>query len=122
MIRRPPRSTLFPYTTLFRSFSGSRQYFSGNADDLRNSMTRDLDLTGTTAPTLSFKARYNIEEGFDFLYVRASVDGQKWTALDGTVNGEPFIRDGANPPRPALGGDTENQWVDVSVPLDRKSV
>src|SRR5215467_15619609 len=25
MIRRPPRSTLFPYTTLFRSFGGSRQ-------------------------------------------------------------------------------------------------
>src|SRR3712207_9333949 len=23
MIRRPPRSTLFPYTTLFRSFEGS---------------------------------------------------------------------------------------------------
>src|SRR5258708_31778290 len=27
MIRRPPRSTLFPYTTLFRSAAG----FSGNA-------------------------------------------------------------------------------------------
>src|SRR5690242_21028353 len=25
MIRRPPRSTLFPYTTLFRSESGRRQ-------------------------------------------------------------------------------------------------
>src|SRR3712207_8867481 len=24
MIRRPPRSTLFPYTTLFRSFNGKR--------------------------------------------------------------------------------------------------
>src|SRR3712207_8364065 len=24
MIRRPPRSTLFPYTTLFRSFRGAR--------------------------------------------------------------------------------------------------
>src|SRR5690349_23615285 len=24
MIRRPPRSTLFPYTTLFRSFAGGR--------------------------------------------------------------------------------------------------
>src|SRR2546422_7893058 len=24
MIRRPPRSTLFPYTTLFRSFNGER--------------------------------------------------------------------------------------------------
>src|SRR5688572_32528065 len=27
MIRRPPRSTLFPYTTLFRSVRGQRQYF-----------------------------------------------------------------------------------------------
>src|SRR2546430_12949927 len=25
MIRRPPRSTLFPYTTLFRSLQGERQ-------------------------------------------------------------------------------------------------
>src|SRR2546429_1914107 len=27
MIRRPPRSTLFPYTTLFRSRDGSVQYY-----------------------------------------------------------------------------------------------
>src|SRR5258708_19067594 len=27
MIRRPPRSTLFPYTTLFRSHSGNTQGF-----------------------------------------------------------------------------------------------
>src|SRR4051794_41519057 len=26
MIRRPPRSTLFPYTTLFRSIRGDHQY------------------------------------------------------------------------------------------------
>src|SRR2546430_10096022 len=40
MIRRPPRSTLFPYTTLFRSFqSGSQLKFfgplSGNAVSYR---------------------------------------------------------------------------------------
>src|SRR5690349_24712415 len=29
MIRRPPRSTLFPYTTLFRSPIGSREPFRG---------------------------------------------------------------------------------------------
>src|SRR5256885_8900551 len=29
MIRRPPRSTLFPYTTLFRSLTN---YFHGSAD------------------------------------------------------------------------------------------
>src|SRR2546425_5648917 len=28
MIRRPPRSTLFPYTTLFRSRRDRRQYWS----------------------------------------------------------------------------------------------
>src|SRR2546427_5675935 len=30
MIRRPPRSTLFPYTTLFRSCSFEHQEFVGN--------------------------------------------------------------------------------------------
>src|SRR2546430_13346908 len=36
MIRRPPRSTLFPYTTLFRSASGSRAlgYRSGRGRPL----------------------------------------------------------------------------------------
>src|SRR3712207_7401476 len=29
MIRRPPRSTLFPYTTLFRSHPGQRQDVDG---------------------------------------------------------------------------------------------
>src|SRR5260370_29346271 len=35
MIRRPPRSTLFPYTTLFRSAGFSRRH--ADADDLRRS-------------------------------------------------------------------------------------
>src|SRR2546427_12683075 len=39
MIRRPPRSTLFPYTTLFRSERryrlGPRLHRSGDADDGR---------------------------------------------------------------------------------------
>src|SRR2546430_11625798 len=30
MIRRPPRSTLFPYTTLFRSIHGLSQHIAGN--------------------------------------------------------------------------------------------
>src|SRR2546427_9597096 len=29
MIRRPPRSTLFPYTTLFRSYSARKRVWSG---------------------------------------------------------------------------------------------
>src|SRR2546430_6737032 len=40
MIRRPPRSTLFPYTTLFRS---SRADYGG-LDPLRDSVGREADL------------------------------------------------------------------------------
>src|SRR2546430_11129967 len=32
MIRRPPRSTLFPYTTLFRSSNDSSREFKGKQD------------------------------------------------------------------------------------------
>src|SRR3712207_8658887 len=39
MIRRPPRSTLFPYTTLFRS-------------DSRSSSCRDSSLVSTVTPPL----------------------------------------------------------------------
>src|SRR5574340_1638398 len=43
MIRRPPRSTLFPYTTLFRSFGGSlRRITNGPVDSGSPSMTADF--------------------------------------------------------------------------------
>src|SRR2546430_7880537 len=39
MIRRPPRSTLFPYTTLFRSHRGE---VGGEAEDLLHDLHRSL--------------------------------------------------------------------------------
>src|SRR2546426_9240018 len=47
MIRRPPRSTLFPYTTLFRS----RSAFERNHDLGRTAFGRS-PLDGENAPTL----------------------------------------------------------------------
>src|SRR3712207_8491152 len=40
MIRRPPRSTLFPYTTLFRSTSDIEQPASSSADRTLSSTCR----------------------------------------------------------------------------------
>src|SRR3712207_7263075 len=42
MIRRPPRSTLFPYTTLFRSAAGTT---------VASASTLDKELRGKTAAT-----------------------------------------------------------------------
>src|SRR5262249_59908198 len=44
MIRRPPRSTLFPYTTLFRSFCLDRSRLRRNGPQQRN-----LELDGRLA-------------------------------------------------------------------------
>src|SRR3712207_8802580 len=45
MIRRPPRSTLFPYTTLFRSI--------GPTGELARASTTSADTTRTTSPLTS---------------------------------------------------------------------
>src|SRR6266478_586343 len=46
MIRRPPRSTLFPYTTLFRSAVRSCRYWSSSTRRLaRTTSTRDRKST-----------------------------------------------------------------------------
>src|SRR3712207_7878976 len=53
MIRRPPRSTLFPYTTLFRSYSSR---------EMENSCKRDVNfmylLEGSPVPDHSTFARF----------------------------------------------------------------
>src|SRR3712207_7846101 len=43
MIRRPPRSTLFPYTTLFRSRGSNPRHSRWQRDALPLSYTRELN-------------------------------------------------------------------------------
>src|SRR3712207_6857744 len=43
MIRRPPRSTLFPYTTLFRSHGGGQQR---ELEAVVAELPRDVDVVG----------------------------------------------------------------------------
>src|SRR3712207_7155926 len=53
MIRRPPRSTLFPYTTLFRSDMGSiRAAMNRGAFDFLTKPIDFADLEATVAKTL----------------------------------------------------------------------
>src|SRR5258708_13842245 len=54
MIRRPPRSTLFPYTTLFRSHAAYE--IAGVEGMIKNTMIYN-HLSHQTAKTQEFKAR-----------------------------------------------------------------
>src|SRR3712207_8183842 len=51
MIRRPPRSTLFPYTTLFRS----------NADNLRRDQNRIIEVEWDTSGPSVFAVTIQVE-------------------------------------------------------------
>ena len=106
-----------PVTTQYGApAAGTKQWWSGTGDDLDNTLTRTVDLTGTTSASLTFKARYDIEQDFDYAYVEASTDaGATWIALPGTVNGTAFAGDGNG--TPAFGG-VQAAWADVAVPLN----
>ncbi|SCG63274.1 immune inhibitor A [Micromonospora halophytica] len=100
-----------------KPFEGEKQFFSGNEDDLNNSMTRTIDLTGKSSAALSMKGRYNIEEDYDYLFFEASTDGgQSWATLPGTANGKALKEISAG--RFALDGSSDDQWVDVTIPMD----
>src|SRR3712207_8782904 len=72
MIRRPPRSTLFPYTTLFRSSLANLQrtrlaYDASNqlrftVDALGSVAENRYDALGRVATTVRFAARPNLTE------------------------------------------------------------
>ncbi|MEV4540551.1 immune inhibitor A domain-containing protein [Micromonospora echinaurantiaca] len=110
----PPREYTFDNG---KPFEGTKQFFSGNEDDLNSTMTRALDLTGKSSAALSMKGRYDIEAGYDYLFFEVSVDnGETWTPLPGTANGQPFAE--ISPGRFALDGSSAGAWVDINVPLD----
>ncbi|MGK5520826.1 immune inhibitor A domain-containing protein [Micromonospora sp. URMC 107] len=98
-------------------FEGTKQFFSGNQDDLNSTMTRTLDFTGKSSASLSMKGRYNIEADYDYLFFEASLDGgQTWVTLPGTANGQPLKEISAG--RYALDGSSGGEWVDVAIPMD----
>ncbi|MEU5663120.1 immune inhibitor A domain-containing protein [Streptomyces longwoodensis] len=86
---------------------GATQWWSGSGDDLRNTLTRAVDLTGKSSASLSLTGWWDIEKDYDFLYTEVSTDGgASYTPLDGTLaDGTAIPRDGSN--KPALTGTVE---------------
>ncbi|MET9898482.1 immune inhibitor A domain-containing protein [Streptomyces sp. NPDC006446] len=103
-------------TTVVTPAQGSTQWWSGSGDNLKNTLTRSVDLTGKSSATLTLDGWYDIEANYDYLYTEVSTDGgANWTALDGTVNGAAIPRDGSD--KPVLTG-TIDSYAKLAYPLD----
>jgi immune inhibitor A len=64
--------------------SGSAIWWSNRGDLANTTMTRDFDLTGLGAATLSCYIWFDIEQDFDYAYIEASTDnGLTWDTLKG---------------------------------------
>ncbi|MDX3537787.1 immune inhibitor A [Streptomyces sp. MB09-01] len=95
---------------------GSAQWWSGMGDDLKNTLTRSVDLTGKTSAALSLKGWWDIEADYDYLYTEVSTDGgATWTALAGTADGTALPADASG--SPSLTG-VSGAWKSLNFPLD----
>ncbi|MFD2610938.1 choice-of-anchor J domain-containing protein [Paenibacillus gansuensis] len=96
--------------------------WGNQGDQADNFLIKELDLTGSTAPSLSFDTKYNIEEQWDFGVVQVSTDGGKtWTSLanehtrsDVVENGYPKITSNL----PGFTGATDG-WVTETFDLSK---
>src|SRR2546427_6582472 len=59
MIRRPPRSTLFPYTTLFRSHGPNGEHLDGPATQVQGSSAPRLE---TRSESFEMVGRLSVSE------------------------------------------------------------
>ncbi|WSQ71807.1 immune inhibitor A [Streptomyces xinghaiensis] len=103
-------------TTVVKPAEGATQWWSDMGDDLKNTLSRPVDLTGRSAASLQLKGWWDIEQDYDYLYAEVSTDGgANWKPLDGTANGKAIPRDGGD--EPALHG-ASGEYQDLVYPLD----
>ncbi|NUP22590.1 MAG: M6 family metalloprotease domain-containing protein [Streptomyces sp.] len=103
-------------TEIVAPAQGANQWWSGKGDNLANTLTRSVDLTGKSAASLTLDGWYDIEAEFDWLYTEVSTDGgANWTAIDGTVDGTALPKDASG--KPAITG-TVDAYKKLVFPLN----
>ncbi len=115
-LRGVPRVRLLPTDPR----SGKWLWWSNRGDSVDTTLTRTLDLTRVERATLTYWAWYDIEDGFDYAYVLASVDGGKtWKPLRSTSSRDtdPNGLNLGNGMTGRSGGGKEPRWVEERVDL-----
>lgn len=95
--------------------SGKYEYYSGNGNDMENSMATSLDLTNATNAQLKFNAWYDIEEDWDYASVQVKEEGSaEWVTIQGSITTEenPYEQN----PGHGITGTTDG-WVPATFDL-----
>ncbi|TXS36095.1 M6 family metalloprotease domain-containing protein [Streptomyces sp. or43] len=95
---------------------GAKQWWSDMGDNLGNTLSRPVDLTGKSKASLDLAGWWDIEADYDYLYTEVSENGgASWTAIDGTADGVAIPRDASD--KPAL-TDVSGKYKKLSYSLD----
>ena len=95
-------------------------WWSNRADSLDSTLTRTIDLRGVDRATAQFRAWYETEENFDFVYLVASRDGgATWQVLPGqhTVDDRAMGNAFGSGWTGISGSGPSPAWIDESVDL-----
>lgn len=105
-------------------FSGQLMWWSNRADDSDSRLTRQFDFTDVAASadlTMQMQLWYDIEDDYDYLYVLASEDGEKWQILPGqrttTENPSGNSFGHAYTGESSTDGDEIPEWIEESYDL-----
>ncbi len=86
-------------TPVVKPANGAKQWWSGRGDDLKNTLTRSVDLTGKSKASLELSGWWDIEQDYDYAYAEVSTDGgASYTPIDGTADGAALPRDASGAP------------------------
>src|SRR5260221_10838753 len=101
MIRRPPRSTLFPYTTLFRSLpplGRLRAFIDANITTIRKHDAKNGCLVGNFAAEASDRSEEHTSElqSHSDLVCRLLLEKKKKKKHEGVNSGTPILVDARN--------------------------
>ncbi|HEY3218849.1 MAG TPA: hypothetical protein VGK15_07165 [Candidatus Limnocylindria bacterium] len=110
-----PRTRILPTDP----HSGTALWWSDRADGLDSRLTRTVDLSQATTPTLSYWTWYDIEKDYDYGYVAVSTDnGQHWKTLPttSTTTEDPNGQNLGNGYTGTSGGDRPS-WIRQDVDL-----
>ncbi|MEW1616583.1 MULTISPECIES: immune inhibitor A domain-containing protein [unclassified Streptomyces] len=103
-------------TDIVAPSQGTTQWWSGSGDNLSQTLTRSVDLTGISSAALTLDGWWDTELGHDYLYTEVSTDGgADWKAVDGTADGAALGRDGNGDP--AIEGSS-GDFKKLVFPLD----